>query len=269
MTPSPDIQPSRRRMPPPDAANDWLGLAEASAFLGIAGATLRRWADDGRVPVFTTPGGHRRFSRRSLQHLLPTGRSERPTLARLGASPERVVRAYRPRARDRSAPTAPWLERLSDADRLDFRERGRLLVGLLLEHLDAADPAVARLKLQESSRLAAEHGRQVAALGASMTEAVQGFLQFRTPFLTELASTARRRSLDTGQATELLVAAESAMDQLLLADDDGALVGLGAAARRPRRPRLDSDRHPCGGRLRPGHSRLGADGPPRADPGRT
>lgn len=236
MTPTSEIHSSRRQVPATDSASDWLGLAEASAFLGVAGATLRRWADDGRVPVFTTPGGHRRFSRRSLQHLLPTGRRQRPTLARLGASPERLVRAYRPRIRDHASPAAvaaPWLEHLSDADRLDFRERGRQLVGILIEHLDASDPAVGRLKLQEASRVAAEHGRQVATLGASMTEAVQGFLQFRTPFLAELSATARRRALDTTQATELLAAAESAMDQLLLA----TMTGHSLASGRPRSPR--------------------------------
>src|SRR5512141_491679 len=125
-----------------DSNSDWLSLAEASRVLGVSGATLRRWADDGRVPVFTTPGGHRRFSRRTLQHLLPAARPDRPPLARLGASPERIARAYRPRATT-PATGPPWLEHLSDADRIDFRERGRRLLELLVEHLDAPDPSVA------------------------------------------------------------------------------------------------------------------------------
>jgi excisionase family DNA binding protein len=218
---------------------DWLTLAEASHVLGVSGATLRRWADDGRVPVFTTPGGHRRFSRRTLQHLLPPARRDRPTLARLGASPERIVRAYRPR---KSAPAErpPWLEHLSDADRLEFRERGRHLLELLIEHLDAADAAVAALKLQEASQLAAGHGRQVAALGASMTEAVQTFIQFRSPFVSQLASTARRRGLDTREATALLMAAEAAMDHLLVATMTGHSLSTGqrlaATPRRSNRP---------------------------------
>jgi len=216
------------------ATSDWISLAEASRVLGVSGATLRRWADDGRVPVFTTPGGHRRFSRRTLEHLLPTARRERPTLARMGASPERIVRAYRPR---RSPPVeqAPWLEHLSEADRLEFRERGRHLLGLLVEHLDATDPSVEAAKLQEASQLAAGHGRQVAALGASMAEAVQTFIQFRTPFVAQLAATARRRRLDTREATALLMAAEAAMDQLLVATMTGHSLAAGqrlAASRR-------------------------------------
>ena len=200
--------------------SDWMSLAEASHVMGVSGVTLRRWADDGRVPVFTTPGGHRRFSRRALQHLLPATRRDRPTLARLGASPERIVRAYRPRpTQPAAAPT--WMEHLSEADRVEFRERGRHLLELLVEHLDAPDATVAALKLEEAGRLAAGHGRRVAALGASMTEAVQTFLQFRTPFTTQLASTARRRGLDTREATALLIAAEAAMDELLVATMTG------------------------------------------------
>src|SRR5829696_2503389 len=114
MTPQETSSSARGHRDELPTASDWLTLAEASGLLGVSGATLRRWADDGRVPVFTTPGGHRRFSRRTLQHLLPASRRDRPTLAHLGASPDRIVRAYRPR---RTAPVAagpPWLEHLSE-----------------------------------------------------------------------------------------------------------------------------------------------------------
>ena len=54
-----------------------------------------------------------------------------------------------------------------------------------------------------------------------MTEAVQTFLQFRTPFTNQLAATARRRGLDTREATALLMSAEAAMDELLVATMTG------------------------------------------------
>jgi len=40
---------------------EWLPLRKASRKLGVAAATLRGWADEGRVPSYRTPGGHRRF----------------------------------------------------------------------------------------------------------------------------------------------------------------------------------------------------------------
>ncbi|HUG28889.1 MAG TPA: helix-turn-helix domain-containing protein, partial [Candidatus Limnocylindria bacterium] len=57
---------------------DWIGLSAASRVLGVSPATLRRWSDAGRLRVFTTPGGHRRFSRSALERLLPADRSRRP-----------------------------------------------------------------------------------------------------------------------------------------------------------------------------------------------
>src|SRR5450759_3453083 len=50
---------------------------EASALLGVSTATLRRWAADGRVATFTTPGGHRRIRRSAVEALFP----RRPTVA--------------------------------------------------------------------------------------------------------------------------------------------------------------------------------------------
>ncbi|TAH51911.1 MAG: MerR family DNA-binding transcriptional regulator [Chloroflexota bacterium] len=39
----------------------WLSLREASRRMGVSPATLRGWADEGRVESYRTPGGHRRF----------------------------------------------------------------------------------------------------------------------------------------------------------------------------------------------------------------
>lgn len=41
--------------------DSWLSLRQASGRLGISPATLRGWADEGRVQSYRTPGGHRRF----------------------------------------------------------------------------------------------------------------------------------------------------------------------------------------------------------------
>jgi excisionase family DNA binding protein len=48
----------------------WLTLGEAARFLGVAQSTIRKWADEGRVPAIRTPGGHRRFRRGELELFL-------------------------------------------------------------------------------------------------------------------------------------------------------------------------------------------------------
>lgn len=198
---------------PAPAGGGWLTLGQASRTLGVTPNTLRRWADRGEVPSFTTPGGHRRFLAAAVQALVPAARAHRPSLATMGASSDRMARAYR-RARPmvHAHEPAGWVDRLSDAERLHFRERGMQLVGDLLSYLDA-DPG----DLAIAERHAAEYGAEAAKVGASLSDTVEGFLRFRRPFVDELAAVARRRRLDTTEATDLLVDAEAALDRLLVA----------------------------------------------------
>src|SRR5205809_1333259 len=104
--------------------------------LGVSPATMRRWSDAGRVRVFTTPGGHRRFSRTALERLLPADRTRRPSIGGAGFTPSRIARTYR-RASREAAPELPWVLTLTDDQRMLFRERGHLLAASLLLHLDA------------------------------------------------------------------------------------------------------------------------------------
>jgi excisionase family DNA binding protein len=46
---------------------EWLTLGQAARFLGVAQSTIRKWSDQGRVPAFYTPGGHRRYRRGDLE----------------------------------------------------------------------------------------------------------------------------------------------------------------------------------------------------------
>src|SRR5947208_10104453 len=93
---------------------DWLTLGEASRILGVDPDTLRRWADSGKIEVFTTPGGHRRFMRSSIDAMLPRPRqARRQSLSALGEAPDRVSAEFRKRVRvDPSA--QHWCSRLQD-----------------------------------------------------------------------------------------------------------------------------------------------------------
>jgi len=57
-----------RSAPPTDP--DWLTLGQAARYLGVAQSTIRKWSDQGRVPAFYTPGGHRRYRRLDLDNFL-------------------------------------------------------------------------------------------------------------------------------------------------------------------------------------------------------
>jgi hypothetical protein len=153
----------------------WLSLGPASRLIGVAPDTLRRWADQGRVESFVTPGGHRRFSRRSLERLVRVASPGRVPLIRLGVTYARLTSAYRRRYVTAGGPTGfgatrgfqaplagparsgdtggPWpapapaiagdapnpVEAVDPAQRETFRLEGRLLIETLLAYLDASE----------------------------------------------------------------------------------------------------------------------------------
>ena len=61
-------EPSLRRAPAGE--HDWLTLGQAAKYLGVAQSTIRKWSDQGRVPAFYTPGGHRRYRKGDLDQFL-------------------------------------------------------------------------------------------------------------------------------------------------------------------------------------------------------
>lgn len=50
-------------------ANKALTTQEAASLLGVGPSSIKRWADDGRLPSMKTPGGHRRFRQADIEAL--------------------------------------------------------------------------------------------------------------------------------------------------------------------------------------------------------
>lgn len=218
---------------PSTTVRPWLSLGPASRLLGVDPGTLRRWADEGRIPVYTTPGGHRRFERKAVERVATerrpgTGRSStRPParpLASLGTTPERMQRVYRRSYATATTAPAPDQDRepgappTTDADREAYRHDGRRLIAVLIAYLDT-DPldALDRNAAEaEATALVEDLAARVATTGTSLTEAVALFIAARRPFLAELAGLGRRRTLDPGRLGALYEDASGLLDRLLL-----------------------------------------------------
>ena len=212
-----------------------MSLGEASRFLGVSTATVRRWSDSGRLRTFTTPGGHRRFSRAALERLLPADRGRRPELSGAGLTHDRLARAYR--RQPVHAGAGAWLATLDQTDRDAFRDLGRRLAWALIAHLDATDPEPRRHQLSEATAAAVEYGQRGAALGLSMSDVVEGFLAFRRPFLAEIGAVARRRGFDGDEVSGLYDDADRALDRLLVATMSGhSIRRVSGRSRRNGRP---------------------------------
>jgi excisionase family DNA binding protein len=198
------------------SARRWLSLGPASRLVGVDPDTLRRWADEGRIEAFVTPGGHRRFDRQTIETLVSTRRAGSRPLATMGASPERLARAYR---RSYTTDTAANHVPLGDDDERErYRRDGRLLVEALAAHLDAgtADGAERARSEAEATALVDDMARRLAGSGMSLTEAVGLFVAARRPFLDELTGLGRRRALDAARLAALYDDASGLLDRLLL-----------------------------------------------------
>lgn len=205
-------------MPQPSIAPpiDWLSLGPASRLVGVDPDTLRRWADGGRVEAFTTPGGHRRFARRSLERLVASRRPGRTPLASLGATTDRVSLAYRRSYATTRRAAADDAAPIATPDRDAFRAVGRRLVDALLRHLDAADVAARAAAESDAGALTDDLARRLAASGTTLPEAVALFVAARRPFLAELGAIGRRRALDTARLAAAYEDASALLDRLLL-----------------------------------------------------
>jgi len=193
----------------------WLSIHEASALIGVSDATLRRWAEAGDIEAFVTPGGHRRFTRRALLQLLPSPARTTRTLSQLGGTPDRVARYYR---RELAASGAGgWVGALDEAERETFRVPGRQILAGVVGFLDAPTEAAGLEHLAVAQAGAADYGRLARERDLDVLATTDAFLRFRSPFLDELATIARRRRLGASEGIGLIIAAASVFDRLLLA----------------------------------------------------
>lgn len=47
-----------------------LNVGRAASYLGVSAASLRKWSNEGLVPVYRTPGGQRRFAVEDLDEFM-------------------------------------------------------------------------------------------------------------------------------------------------------------------------------------------------------
>lgn len=160
-------------MPSYDDAT-YLSLSAASKLLGVHSTTLRRWADDGAVPVYVTPGGHRRFARKDIEALA----ARRPLSAHaLGSA--WAARALAQTRSELAAPTSrqSWLASIGEEDRAAWRRIGQQLMGVVLHYINS--PRDDEELLAEARRIGGEYAVLARQVGMPLTAALEAALFFR------------------------------------------------------------------------------------------
>jgi len=192
----------------------WISMRRACEILGVNQSTLRAWTDSGRVPVFLTPGGHRRYREADLRALVETGAPAgggEPLSSALLDSHQRYEQVAR------QALSSPWFQRFDVAARRQFRLLGTSMLNLLTTYLVGANAAERERALVRGKDLAAEYGAMATNSGLSLAEATEAFLLFRNPVLETVHEWMGAHVQPSRQSGDMLGRVNHFMDQVLVA----------------------------------------------------
>jgi excisionase family DNA binding protein len=155
---------------------DWLSLTDASEWLGVHPATLRRWADSGSIPHFRTPGGHRRFRTTDLVAWMQ-GKQSAALAAPSQGMMQSVLGFTRQEMAKRQVSGESWyLAFAGEGERQQMRDTGRRLFGLAIQYMSRAknhEPV-----LQEGQRIGEFYGQRCARQGISLVDTVRALFFF-------------------------------------------------------------------------------------------
>ncbi|HET7036698.1 MAG TPA: helix-turn-helix domain-containing protein [Thermomicrobiaceae bacterium] len=200
------------------AGGRWLTIHDACAFLGVDQSTLRRWSDSGKVPVFRTPGGHRRYAEADLAALVGAGAQlqERPRVSRQTLT-DRSLSGYEDTYL-RAARERPWFRAYGAATQEEHRRLGRRLVDLAIRY--ASTPAGAGDRdslLDEARQIGAHYGRNGAAHGLAASDTVEAFMYFRFPVVQAVTGLIEEQGLAARRAVRLYAEINQFLDHVLVA----------------------------------------------------
>lgn len=155
----------------------WLSLKEASELLGIHFTTLRKWADEGQIRVFRTPGGHRRFSVIDLRRFLEA-RATPDVSSDADSLVEAAVGQVREAIQQMRHEHTKWAESVTEQERDLTRQRGRQLFSLAIAYV--VKPAQREQLLADGQRLGYEYGIEAALGQIPLVEAGRAVQFFRS-----------------------------------------------------------------------------------------
>jgi excisionase family DNA binding protein len=187
----------------------WVTLGRACEILGVDESTLRRWADSGRLRVYRTPGGHRRFLLGNLEELVAG--NDRGPGNEMGRMAFAKIRRQLQRARQQEN---SWFNTLSDADRQKFRDLGRRMIDMVGEYIDKRTrrPGL----LQEAREIGLEYGKILIAADLDLANAVEAYIGFRKTMDETTRRASTREALPVEEALDACGQVHILGDQVLL-----------------------------------------------------
>ncbi len=193
----------------------WLTLSAASKLLGVHPATLRQWADAGKIPSYRTPGGHRRFLAEDLREFLVQASHSAPGE---GPASEEILltTALVETRRDlRQSPPSEqgWYSKFDEEGMANQRILGRALFEKAIRYLTLPDHR--QSLLEESRQLGHAYAYSSLKYDISLLDTVRAFQFFRQKLLRSLTSSESGMRLATEDDVEFREDFDAFFDEVL------------------------------------------------------
>lgn len=174
--------------------SDWLSLSEVADVLGIHPSTVRTWADQGRLPVHRTQGGHRRFRRSEVELCMDSqaARGENDVDQVI----QHALKKTRLQISEGRLETEEWYRKLDSEAREQYRRSGRSLLQGLMSY-NGSDESSGRAEARAIGYEYASIGRRC---NLGVAELVHAFLFFRNSLLDAMMDVYELASVRTSRA---------------------------------------------------------------------
>jgi excisionase family DNA binding protein len=152
---------------------EWLNLSGAAEMLGVHPSTIRKWSDEGKLPVHLTQGGHRRYRLDEVE-AWKVSRNSGDAID-IDQLLDRVLHAVRVHIQNQSMESEIWYTQLDEENREHYRASGRSLAHAILFYL-ASNDEDGELKAQS---VGFEYASRSRKHNLSVTGATRAYLFFR------------------------------------------------------------------------------------------
>ena len=166
----------------------WLTLSAASNLLGVHPATLRQWADAGKIPSYRTPGGHRRFRSEDIRvFLMQASHSDTPSELSTEESLFATALVETRRDLQQSPPSEQlWYSQFDEEGMANQRVLGRALFEKAIRYLTL--PQHREELMIEGQELGNAYAYSSLKYNISLLDTVRAFQYFRQKLLRSLTN---------------------------------------------------------------------------------
>lgn len=189
-----------------------VSISEASHILGVSGAALRQWTDEGKIKACISPSSHRRYSKADLKKFMGSHRKA-PGIKDLVVKLKNTLQLHQGIART-SLNTTSRYNQPNQESQERLASLGQHLLGLIIKYI--TEPSQQNETIKLAHDIDHNSGETLAKLGIPLTDSMEAFILHRDPLLKAATQLVRKREVSNGRVVEAIPLVVQIMDEALV-----------------------------------------------------